>query len=88
MAMRLRRRSAFHGSGQPQPNMDDHGTHSERVTKVAGNPCHAGGGGGAAAAVQQHTAVHTESFKEVDGDGYDPRRGHNNHALQQQAHLQ
>ncbi|OEL37871.1 hypothetical protein BAE44_0001113 [Dichanthelium oligosanthes] len=61
-------------------NMNYHRTHSEHVTEVAGSPCHDGG----AAGVQHHTAVHKESFKEVDGDCY-TRRGHNNnHALQQQ----
>uniref|UniRef100_K3XT66 Uncharacterized protein n=1 Tax=Setaria italica TaxID=4555 RepID=K3XT66_SETIT len=78
------RRSAcgYGGYGQPQPdmNMNYHRSHSEHVTKFAGNPRHAGCGG----AVQHHTAVHKESFEEVDGDCYDPRRGHSNHALQQQ----
>jgi hypothetical protein len=75
------------GYGKPEPdtNMNYHRTHSEHVTKFAGNPCHAGAGAGA---VQHHTAVHKESFKEVDGgDCYDPRRGHHQqHQQQLQAH--
>ncbi|PUZ53363.1 hypothetical protein GQ55_5G047200 [Panicum hallii var. hallii] len=38
------RRSACRGYGQPQSAMNYHSTHSEHVTKVAGNPCHAAGG--------------------------------------------
>ncbi|PAN26935.1 hypothetical protein PAHAL_5G048400 [Panicum hallii] len=37
------RRSACRGYGQPQSAMNYHSTHSEHVTKVAGNPCHAAG---------------------------------------------
>ncbi|CAO1942736.1 unnamed protein product [Urochloa humidicola] len=72
----MRRSACGYGYGQQHAdmNMNYHRTHSEHVTKFAGNPCHAAGGG---AAVQHHTAVHKESFKEVDGaDCYDPRRGH------------
>ncbi|CAL4946006.1 unnamed protein product [Urochloa decumbens] len=71
-----------HGQQQHDVNMNYHRTHSEHVTKFAGNPCHAAGAG----AVQHHTAVHKESFKEVDGaDCHDPRRGHG-HQQQLQAH--
>ncbi|CAL4959834.1 unnamed protein product [Urochloa decumbens] len=81
----MRRSACGYGYGQqhqqPDMNMNCHRTQSEHVTKFAGNPCHAGGG----AAVQHHTAVHKESFKEVDGDCYDPRRGRG-HQQQLQAH--
>ncbi|CAO2172486.1 unnamed protein product [Urochloa humidicola] len=81
----MRRSVCGYGNGQQQPdmNMNYHRTHSEHVTKFAGNPCHIAGAG----AVQHHTAVHKESFKEVDGtDCYDPLRGHHQQQLQAHRH--
>ncbi|CAO2167451.1 unnamed protein product [Urochloa humidicola] len=82
----MRRSVCGYGNGQqqqPDMNMNYHRTHSEHVTKFAGNPCHIAGAG----AVQHHTAVHKESFNEVDGtDCYDPRRGHHQQQLQAHRH--